>query len=134
MSEVRRPLPATPRRPARFDDEYRRGGTYHLLLFFQPLAGWRHIEVTEGYTARDFAQCIKALVDSYFPKAALTSVILDNVNTHTPAALYETFPPAVAPWLPKGWIGGCQLWTSSVRKWGRGKPTVMLRKPPSNGN
>ena len=89
MSEVRWLLPATPRRPACFDDEYRRRGTYHLLLFFQSLAGWRHVEVTEGYTARDFAQCIKTLVDSYFPKVALTSVILDNVNTHTPAILND---------------------------------------------
>jgi DDE superfamily endonuclease len=96
VSEVRQPLPVAPGRPARYDDEYRREGTCNLLLFFQPLAGWRHVEVTERRTARDFAQWMKALVESYFPKAALISVVLDHLNTHTPAALYEAFPPAEA--------------------------------------
>jgi hypothetical protein len=96
VSEVRQPLPVAPGRPARYDYEYRREGTCNLFLFFQPLAGWRHVEVTERRTARDFAQCRKALVESYFPKAALISVVLDNLNTHTPAALYEAFPPAEA--------------------------------------
>jgi hypothetical protein len=96
VSEVRQPVPVAPGRPARYDYEYRREDTCNLFLFFQPLAGWRPVEVTERRTARDFAQCMKALVDSYFPKAALISVVLDNLNTHTPAALYEAFPPAEA--------------------------------------
>lgn len=96
VSEVRQPLPAASGRPVRYDYEYRREGTCHLFLFFQPLHGWRHIKVTERRTARDFAHCMKDLVDVHFPKAALISVVLDNLNTHTPAALYETFAPAEA--------------------------------------
>jgi hypothetical protein len=96
VSETRQPLPVAPGRPARYDYEYRREGTCNLFLFFQPLAGWRHVEVTARRTAQDFAQCMKALVDIHFPKAALISVVLDNLNTHTPAALYEVFPPAEA--------------------------------------
>jgi DDE superfamily endonuclease len=96
VSEVRQPLPAASGRPVRYDYEYRREGTCNLFLFFQPLHGWRHIKVTERRTARDFAHCMKDLVDVHFPKAALISVVLDNLNTHTPAALYETFAPAEA--------------------------------------
>jgi DDE superfamily endonuclease len=96
VSEARQPLPPAPGRPARYDYEYRREGTCNLFMFFQPLAGWRHVEVTERRTAQDFAHCMKALVDEHFPHAELISVVLDNLNTHTPAALYETFPPAEA--------------------------------------
>lgn len=96
VSEMRQPLPVAPGRPARYDYEDRREGTCNLCMFFQPLAGWRHVQVTERRTAWDFAQCMKALVDMHFPKAVLISVVLDNLNTHTPAALYEAFPPAEA--------------------------------------
>jgi DDE superfamily endonuclease len=96
VSEVRQPLPAVPGKPGRYDYEYRREGTCNLFMFFQPLRGWRHIKVTERRTARDFAQCMRDLVDVHFPRAALISVVLDNLNTHTPAALYETFAPAEA--------------------------------------
>jgi DDE superfamily endonuclease len=96
VSEVRQPLPAVPGKPGRYDDEYRREGTCNLFMFFQPLRGWRHIKVTERRTARDFAQGMRDLVDVHFPRAALISVVLDNLNTHTPAALYETFAPAEA--------------------------------------
>ena len=96
VSEVRQPLPAVPGKPGRYDDEYRREGTGNLFIFFPPLRGWRHIKVTERRTARDFAQCMRELVDVHFPRAALISVVLDNLNTHTPAALYETFAPAEA--------------------------------------
>jgi DDE superfamily endonuclease len=96
VSETRQPLPCAPGRPARYDYEYRREGTCNLFMFFQPLAGWRHVEVTARRTAQDFARCMKTLVDEYFPQAELISVVLDNLNTHTPAALYETFPPAEA--------------------------------------
>jgi hypothetical protein len=96
VSEVRQPLPAVPGKPGRYDYEYRREGTRNLFMFFQPLRGWRHIKVTERRTAGDFAQCMRDLVDVHFPRAALISVVLDNLNTHTPAALYETFAPAEA--------------------------------------
>jgi hypothetical protein len=96
LSEVRLSLPMVPGHPGRDDYEYRRMGTCNLFMMVQPLAGWRHVEVTERRTAQDFAWCMKALVDEHFPQARLISVVLDNLNTHSPAALYETFPPAEA--------------------------------------
>ena len=67
-----------------------------MFMCFEPLQGWRHVKVTERRTAQDFAHWMKDLVDVHFPEAALVSVVLDNLNTHTPAALYATFPPAEA--------------------------------------
>jgi hypothetical protein len=96
VSEVRQPLPVAPGRPARYDYEYRREGTCNLFIFFQPLQGWRHLKVTARRTAQDFAHCMKDLVDTHFPEARSISVVLDNLNTHTPAALYETFAPGEA--------------------------------------
>jgi hypothetical protein len=96
VSEARHPLPPAPGQPARDDYEYRREGTCHVFMCFQPLAGWRHVEVTERRTAQDFAHGMQALVDAYLPHAELIRVVLDNLNTHTPAALYQTFPPAEA--------------------------------------
>jgi hypothetical protein len=96
VSEVRQPVLAAPGRPVRYDDEYRREGTCTLFMFLQPLGGWRHVKVTDRRTAQDVAHCMKALVDSHFPQATLISVVLDHLNTHTPAALYDTFTPAEA--------------------------------------
>lgn len=96
VSEVRQPLLAAPGQPVRYDDEYRREGTCNLFMCVQPLGGWRHVKVTDRRTAQDFAHCMRDLVDRHFPQATLISVVLDNLNTHTPAALYETFAPAEA--------------------------------------
>jgi hypothetical protein len=96
VSEVRQPLPATPGHPARYDYEYRREGTCNLFVLFQPSQGWRHVKVTDRRTAKDFAHCMQELGDVHFPKATLISVVLDNLNTHTPAALYEAFTPPEA--------------------------------------
>jgi hypothetical protein len=96
ISEVRRPLPVKPGRPQRYDYEYKRKGTCNLFMFVQPHVGWRHVKVTDQRTKLDFAQCMKDLVDLYFPDAHLIRVTLDNLNTHTPAALYEAFEPAEA--------------------------------------
>jgi hypothetical protein len=96
VSETRQALPVCPGQPRRYDYEYRREGTCNLFMCVEPLGGWRHVEVTDRRTARDFAQCMRDLVDVHFPEATLISVILDNLNTHTPAALYATFPPAEA--------------------------------------
>jgi DDE superfamily endonuclease len=96
VSEVRQPLPGAPGQPVRYDYEYRREGTCNLFMFFEPLQGWRHIKVTDRRTTQDFAHCMRELVDIHFPKAAVISVVLDNLNTHTPGALYATFPPAEA--------------------------------------
>jgi hypothetical protein len=65
-------------------------------MFFEPLQGWRHMKVTDRRTAQDVAYCLQDLVDVHFPQATVISVVLDNLNTHTPAALSATFPPAEA--------------------------------------
>jgi hypothetical protein len=96
VSETRMPLPMQPGKPQRYDYEYKRNGTCNLFIFFQPLAGWRHVKVTERRTKRDFAQCMKEMVDVHFPDADKIRIVLDNLNTHTPAALYEVFDAAEA--------------------------------------
>ncbi len=90
------PLPMEPGRPWREDYGYKRQGNCNLFLTFQPLTGWRHVEVTERRTSEDFAQQMKWLEDEAFPEAEVIRVVLDNLNTHTPAALYQTFPPEEA--------------------------------------
>lgn len=89
-------LPAQPGQVRRVDYEYRRNGTRNLFMFFEPLADWRHVEVTEHRTAQDFAHQIRWLVDVVYPHADCVEVILDNLNTHKLASLYATFEPAEA--------------------------------------
>lgn len=96
IRETRQPLPAKPGQPLRYDYEYERGGTCNLFLFLEPTIGWRHVKVTAQRTKIDFAQCMKDLVDEHFPDAEVIRVVLDQLNTHTPAALYEAFEPADA--------------------------------------
>lgn len=96
VEETRIPLPAKPGRPERYDFEYKRRGTCNLFIFFQPLRGWRKVKVTERRTKVDFANCMRELVDDYFPQANKIRLVLDNLNIHTPVALYETFPPEEA--------------------------------------
>jgi len=96
VGEVRQPSLAQPGTPQRYDYQYQRNGTCNLFVFFEPREGWRHIEVTDRRTKRDFAQRMRLLVDSYYPDAEVIRLVVDNLNTHTPAALYETFPPAEA--------------------------------------
>ena len=95
-SEVREPLAAGPGRVARYDYEYEREGTANLFIVNEPLVGWRHLSVTERRTKLDWAQCIKELVDLHYPEAEKIVLVMDNLNTHTPAALYEAFAPAEA--------------------------------------
>ncbi len=96
IAEKRAPPPAKPGCLERFDYEYRRQGPRNLFMFFQPLGGWRHVKVTERRTKLDFAHCMQELVDDFFPDAEQIVVVLDNLNPHTPAALYEAFAPAEA--------------------------------------
>jgi hypothetical protein len=96
ISETRLPLPAGPGQAVRYDYEYKREGTRNLFLFVQPQAGWRHIKVTDQRGNRDFALCMKELVDELFPAATKIRLVMDNLNTHSLAHLYETFPPAEA--------------------------------------
>lgn len=95
-SEVREPLAAGPGRSARHDYEYKREGTANLFIVNEPLAGWRHISVTERRTKLDWARCIKELVDVHYSEAERIVLVMDNLNTHTPAALYEAFVPSEA--------------------------------------
>lgn len=96
IAETRTPQPAVPGRVARYDYEYRRMGTCNLFIFFAPLVGSRHVEVTARRTGADFAEAMRRLVDVLYPDAAVIRVVLDNLNTHTGAALYEAFAPAEA--------------------------------------
>ncbi len=96
IGAVREPLPVRPGSPAKQDSEYERGGVANLFMAFQPLAGWRHVEVTERKTAVDFAAFLLVLSDAHFPKADRIVLVCDNLNTHSPASLYEAFEPAEA--------------------------------------
>lgn len=96
IQEVRQPIPAAPGQPERYDTEYERNGVSNLFLFFEPLRGWRHLEVTDRRTAVDWAHQVRQLVDVHYPDAARITLVMDNLNTHTPASLYKAFPPAEA--------------------------------------
>lgn len=96
VKETRTPLPMGPGVPERYDYEYERNGVANLFLFYEPLSGWRHVEVTERRTKTDFAHQMKWLVDVRHPQAPRIRVVLDNLNTHTPGALYEAFEPEEA--------------------------------------
>jgi hypothetical protein len=101
VSETQLPVPMQTGKPLRYDFEYRREGTCNLFLLLQPLAGWRHIQVTARRTKQDFAWCMQDLVEIHFPQAEKIRVVLDNLNTHSPAAFYEAFPPDQARRLTK---------------------------------
>jgi len=89
-------LPAQPGQVRRVDYEYQRNGTRNLFMFFEPLADWRHVEVTEHRTAQDFAHQMRWLADVRYPDAEWIELIVDNLNIHKLASLYETFEPAEA--------------------------------------
>ncbi len=91
IKEVRPTLVAASGTVKRFDYEYKRNGVQNLFMFCQPLFGWRHIEVTERHTKRDFAEQMKWLVDEAFPQAEKIRLVMDNLATHSRGALYERF-------------------------------------------
>lgn len=92
IGEVRQPIPAEPGQPERFDYEYRRNGTVNLFVFLDAHRPWRKVKVTEHRTARDFAECMRDLVDLHYPKADCIRVVMDNLSTHSAGSLYEAFP------------------------------------------
>jgi hypothetical protein len=96
IKETRIPLPAQAGQPQRFDDEYERNGTRHLFLFVEPQAGRRHVHGTEQRTQGEFAHAMQWLVDIGYPEAEVIRGVLDNLNTHKLASLYEAFAPAEA--------------------------------------
>jgi hypothetical protein len=96
LGEVRVPLPAAPGRSVRHDPEYARDGVVNLFLISEPLRGRRQVRLSARRTRIDFASCIKDLVDVHYPDAARIVLVMDQLNTHSPASLYEAFPPAEA--------------------------------------
>jgi hypothetical protein len=96
VGQVTPPAPPEPGRPAREDYEYVRRGTANLFMLSEPLANWRQVKVTTQRTIPEFAQAIRELVDVHYPHAERIALVLDNLNTHKPASLYATFPPAEA--------------------------------------
>jgi transposase len=96
LRDTRTSLPMEPGRPERHDYEYERGGVVNLFLFCEPLRGRRWVDVTDRRTRRDWAHQIKELVDERYPQAERIVLVMDNLNTHTPASLYEAFEPEEA--------------------------------------
>lgn len=96
VGETRTPIPATPGQPERCDYEYVRNGVGNLFMFFEPLAGWREVKVTERRTMVDWAEATRELVDVHYPEAEKIVLVMDNLNTHGIGSLYEAFPPAEA--------------------------------------
>ena len=96
IGETRTPSPAAPGRRARYDYEYRRNGTANLFIGFEPKAGRRYVDATDTRTKLDFAAQMKRLADERYPDAVEVRVVLDNLNTHKPASLYEAYEPTEA--------------------------------------
>ena len=96
IGEARVPVRTEPGRRARYDYEYRRNGTANVFMFLDAHRPWRHAKVTERRAAVDFAECMRDLVDEHYPDADRIKLVLDNLSTHSPGALYEAFPPEEA--------------------------------------
>jgi len=96
VKETRRPIPTQPGQPIRYDYEYERAGTANLFLFCEPMAGWRHVDVTQRRTSVDWAHQVRWLLQARYHEAERVRLVLDNLNTHSIAALYEAFEPAEA--------------------------------------
>ena len=94
--ETRQPRPAQPGAPLAYDYEYRRNGVSNLFMLFAPLEGWRRVEVTERRTRSDWAGVVRKLVEEDYPGRERIVLVMDNLNTHHPASLYEAFEPAEA--------------------------------------
>jgi transposase len=87
------PLPARRGQPIKYDYHYKRMGTCNLFISFAPQLAWRHVQISDRRTIPDFARQMKWLVDQAFPKALKIRIVLDNLNTHKIASLYQTFAP-----------------------------------------
>lgn len=96
IGEVREPIAPVPGHTERYDSEYRRNGTANLFIMVDAHRPWRHVKVTDQRTGQDFAACMRDLVDRHYPRAKKIRVILDNLSTHTGAALYNSFDPQEA--------------------------------------
>lgn len=101
VAETRAPAAAKPGQPRRFDYEYERMGTANVFMFVEALRGWRWAPVTERRTRVDWAIAVRELLDVRYPHAQIVRLVMDNLNTHSIASLYEAFPPEVARRLAK---------------------------------
>ena len=96
IGETRIPVLVRPGQPARYDFEYKRNGVANLFMMFEPLAGKRHVKVTQRRTKIDWAYCVREMVDQIYPDAEQIVLVMDNLNTHNKSSLYEAFEPAEA--------------------------------------
>ena len=96
IQETRQPIPAAPGRPARTDYEYKRNGTADIFMFIEPMAGRRKVTVTHRRTKVDWAHRVRDLLEGPYAGVPKVTLVMDNLNTHTPGSLYEAFPPAEA--------------------------------------
>jgi hypothetical protein len=96
LADVRSPLAVAPGTPQREDPEYVRHGVANLFLVCEPLRGWREVVVSDRRTRLDWAACVRTLGDAHYPHAEKIVLVLDKLNIHSPASLYEAFPPAEA--------------------------------------
>jgi len=96
IGEVQTPVPAAPGQVAHYDYEYVRNGVANIFMIFEPLAGQRDVEVTQRRTKKDYAECLRKISDEMYPDAEVVVLVQDNLNTHSPASLYEAFEPADA--------------------------------------
>jgi len=101
IKETRKTIPAKPGEPAREDYEYERNGTANIFLFTEPLAGKRYVEATERRTSVDWAYQVRELLDVHYPDVERIQLVMDNLNTHKMASLYEAFEPEEARRLAK---------------------------------
>jgi hypothetical protein len=127
VSETRQALPGVPGGPERYDYEYQREGVANLFMFFAPGENWRFVKVTDRRTKADWAQCMRELVDVHFPEAEVITVVQDQLNTHSPAALYQVFQPSEAKrildrlefhWTPKhgSWLNMAEIELSVLNR------------------
>jgi hypothetical protein len=96
LGEVRDPLPMAPGKVRRFDSEYEREGMAYVHMAFEPLRGWREVEVTERRRGLEFAQLMHHLAEEIYPDAEKICLVCDNLSTHSPAAFYGAFSPEIA--------------------------------------
>jgi hypothetical protein len=96
LAETRDPLPAAPGHVARHDPEYARQGVVNVFLVSEPLRGWRQVRLSERRTRIDWAHCVQELLDVHYPQAECLVLVMDQLNTHSPASLYEAFAPGEA--------------------------------------
>ena len=101
LSDTRAPIAAQPGQVERVDYEYQRHGVANIFMFFEPFCGQRHVKVTDTRTRMDWAEAMRELSDDIHPEAEKIIVVLDNLNTHTPAAFYLAFEPDEARRLAK---------------------------------